>query len=1331
MRSKALSISIAALLSGATAVAFADDGERLLRSVSSPPGETQNPEPEGEHAFIQVMNFHVPAQSANGDLRDADNPLVYKNIDGVEVKTEVKAKPLVNVYVYGPVIGFDDFSQSGFPGHGRRDAFGAVSLDDGETWKVTNLSNSADQSSFEVSTPLPDPGLPHDGSGGIEFEVTSDTPTVTETEYEQRARGGVLHAQGEDAGRRQLVYVRDAVTREVIKTDRASREGEWEIEARRLAVAPCYIQAGDGADSWGPVVAVEGAPAECADLGTGGNLITAYPGDVTNVFHSVAGNKILVAWQSKFCSSGFPGYTRDVDTIAGYLGIDNTEDLYLTDLFGVAGSQGSTDYREQEAFPGEYDGVGEVPYNCLWTARGVLRENPETEDTTEVVWFQAERLTSGRRDVNRIETACVAGGGCAVSWQEDPEGLRPGEGEGAGTGWAGATTNSQTDIWYSFIEWEDFDILNDEGEPLADNILDTGRPIPYVPMMVPVRLTNNARCQTEDTTAQYCNGAAAIAYGVKNQCVGTVNVALGNQGNTQAICVVDANGSGELDTGDMPNVGNTAASRPRLNLQPRDSNADGATDDAWVIIIHEEDKGLGRFGFSNNVAWDGSLDNTGTSCGDPDTDLEDNCVEADIGKNQWYISFALGTPQTSASEADIGLVDNLVAQQNMYNAPEVNWRTGTFYPPNNTADMWNFDADGTDLNYSIFNTEIARRASLMSQSVAKAKTGTSGLMAMPLFKEGTINQGGPADIMARRIVVALDGGGEACPIEVDADAPVVADATLRMISTGGWRLQVTVTDFDGDPNTRLQLRNAVTEDLYGSPRAVNETGDSVTYNINADTWNQIPCAIQVADWDVPSPTFGGWIGVDTTALPEGESCVGEIPPECNTATAALAAIDEANANPYDFANMVCEWYDGEGGVTRGTKLFTDGSNPYYPKGLCTAPAINLSARTPYTCEASGGSDGNCPGVADMTCVDDGQFGQLCLTTTDPEDNQQLDKLLSWYECPGSNGDNVGGTGAEMPECYTEPDSALLAANLDDRSWYMPTEISKAHRGFLDGDFVSLIYAWSPNFKQNADGSDRYELYTRRSFNGGVSWTTTPSSFTASDGFAYSGNGTVTCETWRDGDGSLTDSHVCTEYGAGVPEQSRNVTQHKSMRVTTLDPRYTPTIASMPTAGELDWLLFEPIDPTDIRDPSRYFIVYETGDNTTVSEGEAEPLNLDYGRAEVFGDHFTVWSEIDTNLSSVTEDCYPSNPHGTTDVAWAAGTGFCNEFDTMEGFPDALSEEASITSSAYGDFLYGVWGQFNVDDNGEFVDGDSMFRRIWYLDDFISVDNSYTLPGDAQ
>ena len=277
---------------------------------------------------------------------------------------------------------------------------------------------------------------------------------------------------------------------------------------------------------------------------------------------------------------------------------------------------------------------------------------------------------------------------------------------------------------------------------------------------------------------------------------------------------------------------------------------------------------------------------------------------------------------------------------------------------------------------------------------------------------------------------------------------------------------------------------------------------------------------------------------------------------------APADVDETTENPYAASNMVCAWYDGEGNETEGVMYFTDGSNPYYPNGLCMAAPINLSARTPYECEVSGISDGLCPGAADMTCVDDATFGQLCSSETNPEDNQVYDKLITWYECPGWNGTNVSNDAVmNAAACGTEPDSALLQSNMDDQSWYMPLEVSKAHRGFLDGDHVFMIYAWSPNWKLNKDGTDRYELYTRRSFDGGVTWTTTPGSFVASDGETYSGAGTTTCETMRDG-ASVDTTHVCTEYAAGDPEQSRNVSQHKSMKITTLDPRYSPTVAGM-------------------------------------------------------------------------------------------------------------------------------------------------------------------------
>ena len=64
-------------------------------------------------------------------------------------------------------------------------------------------------------------------------------------------------------------------------------------------------------------------------------------------------------------------------------------------------------------------------------------------------------------------------------------------------------------------------------------------------------------------------------------------------------------------------------------------------------------------------------------------------------------------------------------------------------------------------------------------------------------------------------------------------------------------------------------------------------------------------------------------------------------------------------------------------------------------------------------------------------------------------------------------------------------------DLDDQSWENPFDVAKGHRGYLDGDIVMMMYAWSPNWNSNSVGNDHYNLYVRRSFDGGVTWTTTP------------------------------------------------------------------------------------------------------------------------------------------------------------------------------------------------------------------------------------------------
>jgi hypothetical protein len=219
---------------------------------------------------------------------------------------------------------------------------------------------------------------------------------------------------------------------------------------------------------------------------------------------------------------------------------------------------------------------------------------------------------------------------------------------------------------------------------------------------------------------------------------------------------------------------------------------------------------------------------------------------------------------------------------------------------------------------------------------------------------------------------------------------------------------------------------------------------------------------------------------------------------------------------------------------------------------------------------------------------------------------------------------------------------------------------------------------------------------------------------------YSGAGTVSCETYRSQDtsgGGIEEPHVCNSYAAGANEQARNVTQLNSMRFTTLDPRYSATAA---TITEDPFGTGIP-DPTgeDLRDPSRYFIVYETGDNTTTAEGEPEPDDLFYSRAVNFGDNYQVWAE-ESDLSV----CYPSDPHGDDDVAEElVGSGFCNEFDQLDqGTPGLQASEASMEANPGGEFMYGVWAQWGHDeDSGELTESDAMARRVWWLDDFIATD----------
>jgi hypothetical protein len=989
-----------ALVTGLALAEIGDRPDMFRRNIS------KTPDQETERANINHMAFYVPAQTSDGLL----TAVVYTDADGTSVERDY-TKPLVSVYIDS--LPHEEIVVASGAGLGDHDAYAALSLDDGASWKRTNLSLSADLSSFTL-------------------------------------RNGL-----------------------------------------------------------------------------------SYPGDAHNMTFAIAGDKVLVGWISKYCDSGSPLYTMsDADVDALQLATE-LPDLYFRDIWGVAGSQGSVDYTLQ-GFPE----VGEIPYSCVWSARGQLLEvDAEGVPTVggglyDIVWTKAERLTSGRRDANRLEMAGDSAAGFMMTWQEDPEGLRPGQGLGPGEGWSGAVVNQQTDLWYSFISLDNFVMVMTDDTDTAtpvDIAEYTGETMPKVavPMAMPVRLTDNKMCKATGSDP-YCyvdfddvnpyggtilpdvdwDDPAAVKAGITHDGSSTFCATTVSWTNPGGI------GLTLCQTEDLRVLqGRVGASRPRVNVQPYNSlfvidDVDDTTeyDSAIVIMGAEESKALGE-----GVDTDGG--------GQPVV------VEPeDIGKNMWYYSFDLLNPE-------------FMMQGGMLNQPAVDPLTNDF-----------FTLLDDDFGNEFYETEISRRFSHMSQPIHQF--GPSGISSVLIVKQGILNQGGPADIFLRMTKVPDDVVWEDC-------------------------------ELDGDTITTEQC------------------------------------------------------------LPEGY-------------------------NPYAYENLVCENLDGTSGWTYlpgdsdDTREGIVLSNPRYVEGLCLSNMINVSGTSIVSCD---GAAGDCATDFPWDGVVDGTFP----------------KVTEWVQTGPNYGDTIDATNI---------------GNLDDQSWENPYDVAKGHRGFLDGDFIMMMYAWSPNWQANAVGNDHYNLYARRSFDGGKTWTTLPQEFvdtlTLPDGVAVVADGTETCENYKNG---TTITTVCTKYGAGVFEQARNLSQMIGNKETILDPRYTPTggLKMLPIT-DLKGINFTGYDD-DMRDPSKYFIVYETGDNTTVAEGEAVPLDLFYSRATNWGDDYDL------------VEYYNS---GTGEISLG--------FDWLEHDREDLSGEAANTCNNAGTVYYAIWNQWQEDEYENVSDSDAIFRRIWYNPD---------------
>lgn len=1186
--------AVAAALLATSAGVVADDSIMFRKNVSN------TPEYETEFASIRMLPLYVPPQASSGDLVTA---IEYTNADGAAVETLEYAQPLIIHYTDGPVTFIEEEGYGGFPGHGQRDAFGAVSLDDGATWKKTNLSKSADLSSI------------------------------------------------------------------------------------KLKVKP-------GKNGWVP-----------------------YPGDVGRTFMAADGNKVLVTWVSKYCGGGSPAYSmpdEERDLLATYLaGTGTITDAtactdddpltpctYLEDAFGVAGSQGvqpAADLAEDG-----YPLVGDYPFSCMWAARGVMMP-PAADDetsTSRFVWFKAERLSSGVRSANRPETVCVKGAGCVATWQEDPEGIRPGEGEGPGEGWSGAVAHHQTDTWYSYIDWDDFDIVSEDGtygtflgDPaiIGDSLRawmalnpDGGTPQAGVPMSVPVRLTDNAMCTAGDKKP-YC----FVDYdgsGIADFCASTVAVTIETpEGPTQDVdmCVTE---DGRLMRG------NTASTRARLGLHGYSTDETCVfdktdpdacpVDSAWFYMSYEENKGLGDI------------------CDDGDCDELTDADKRDMGKNVWYHTFDMFKPE-------------LVSQGLMLNQPAVypdDWSDPTGLLDQDTSLGYNFWVFTEDPIYqtlagiegtTLYQSEIARRPSVISQDWYDA--GPSGTVGLQLWKQGIIRRGGPADIMARRFVMPVGDGTCTDEYEYCTSSYEYCTTTYeQLVITQDCHTEQQWVAYQPNPayapnpgickKTPLPSRCYPYIDLNGNPTFATGTYVDVQVCEDVETWKPVEfCDVsdtencRAATTCEPADTCDeADPNCQVVESCEAVDACDTNDPNCRVENVCTGGVDD-NDNPYGYDKMVCENPDGTSGWA-----FTDGSNPRYVKGLCAAPAINLSGNTILTGES----------CADATaCLDAFPFNDYF---DDLEGGLPISKILTWQQYGAGYGETV---------------TADNIGNLADTSWANPYDMAKGHRGFMAGDMVMAMYGWTNNWKALTDANDIVNLYVRRSFDGGKTWSTLPASFEHTNGVTYSGDGTTTCE-WMGPTGSETEYPVCVAYGPGDFEQARNVSQLLGSKVTVLDPRYSPTTrtineawvstASLPEGFVAPCSLVNEGDECaydDVRDPSRFFMVYETGHSSAYDAGEAPPLDLFYSRAVDWGDDYLVWADVAAECLETVEG-YPA---------------FCNEFDAIEGSQFSESGEASVTCSPGGEFFYATWNQWDFDKKtGAEIGADAWFRRIMFLD-------GYTVP----
>ncbi|MBU0479615.1 MAG: hypothetical protein KKG47_00805, partial [Proteobacteria bacterium] len=571
------------------------------------------------------------------------------------------------------------------------------------------------------------------------------------------------------------------------------------------------------------------------DLETG----EPFPGISRKPQLKIIDNMILVSWVSPFCRGGNPRYsittcdnpdTPEVETPETGCQIVCRGDAeqgtevcepdypyddayYVNDIWGVSGHQGSVNYDEVDDVADL--GIGEIPYSCLWAARGVIltqadidsgnyaslyQDDPatpeiETLEVGEIVWFKPERLTSGRRDAFIPMMGGTRGAGFAIVWQEDPKGLRPGKGKGPGEGWSGAISNHKTDIWYSYITPDNFAMIDENfipGGTPDEERPGIGRPKAMVPFSLPVRLSDNDMVNTDTLKVELDSGGLPLVVDGSYVPVDPLTVEHGNATGTKRYAYLAKTDDLYSYYWDKLDLCDTTGS----NLDVLEALPGTANHERWYHFLNSADADKTVCITSDGRLLDGDVsasranislqpytkpDGTKSAWAlisyeetkgmgetladshdvDPLTIAEvnedsgaDKPVKQDMGKNVIYHSFDYTQP-------------DLISAGHIINLPAL---CGGLYPnycdeidnPTCTCEAGQpipiyFDnAEGNpDPNLLLqYRTEIARRTRFLVQSTGRmqADGGTTGTLGAIIYKQGQEGQGRPADVFIRRVV---------------------------------------------------------------------------------------------------------------------------------------------------------------------------------------------------------------------------------------------------------------------------------------------------------------------------------------------------------------------------------------------------------------------------------------------------------------------------------------------------------------------------------------------------------------------------------------------------